>query len=126
MMSKEMLLSNPSNAQMGWKINVTLHEESGGFLRTFIGGNSQEDIVPFGGAISLQKFQTTPKFGTGLYTASDDLLIHARDGFQRADTGYLITSLQSGRQVFLSDNNSGNFFTNADIGKTITVYYIPA
>jgi hypothetical protein len=125
MLSKEILLSNPSKLRMGWKINVTLHEESSGLIRTIIGGNSQEDIVPFGGAISLRKFQSARKFWTGLITTSDDLLIHAGDGFQRADTGYLLIADNSGSSVALSDSGSGNFFTNADIGKTVTVYYIP-
>ena len=125
MLNREMLLSS-ANSRMGWRVKVTLHEESEGFLRTFIGGNSQDDIIPFGGAPTLQLFQTTPNFGTILYTTSDSVVINAEDGFQREDSGYLITSKTSGRQVFLSDTNAGNFFTSADIGKTITVYYLPA
>lgn len=124
MLNKEMLLSSPSNAQMGWKVNVTLQKPSGP-VSTFIGGSSQEDIVSFGGAISLQKFQSMRNFWTGLTTTSDDLLIHAGDGFQRADTGYLLTARNSGSSVSLSDSGSGNFFTNADVGKIIIVYYIP-
>lgn len=130
MLNKDVLLLNNSELRMGWKIQVK--NLSGRY-----GATSAAQITPFGGAVSLNQFTTNanfPGFTTIRLVTPTDLGLFS---IERSDTKeiFQVTDYSAGDnpgEIYWIDSDPHQditpwrVLTSEDVGKTITVYYIPA
>lgn len=126
MLNKAMLL-NSADSRMGWYVTVTKLQGGSPVPVTMVGGNSEENIIPFGGAPNITAIQTMNIVNITGVTQSEGLSIKLGDSIHRDDTNLTVTFTNEASDTSLwSSQNSPNFFTDSDVGKTVTVYYLPA